>query len=272
MKLIAAILAISAAAALGSATTAATPPVASAPGLVVSHGGKIYIEGRQITHGAQPTWSPDGRRIAFTRLGEIYVVDADGQHERRLTTMAQPGAFPAWSPDGRTIAFARLRDVFSVPARGGPVKRLTRSDKPWLIRTTPAYAPDGRTIAITASTDAFNSDVFLMRRDGSNLRRLTRSQGTHDRLGEEHAPDFSPDGKRLVFTSNRDGNSELYVIGVGGRNERRLTWTPKLDEDAARFSRDGKRILFARDGRIAHMSAAGRDVRELGPGLSADWR
>jgi Tol biopolymer transport system component len=257
---------------VAAAVATAPPPVASHPGLVVSHGGKIYVERRAVARGAQAAWSPDGRRIAYTRLGEIYVADADGTRERRLTAMAQPGSFPAWAPDGRTIAFARMRDLFSVPSRGGPVKRLTRSPKPWLIRTTPAYSPDGRTIALTASTDAYNSDVFLMRPDGSGLRRLTRSQGTHDRLGEEHAPAFSPDGKRVVFVSNRDGNQELYAIGVDGRNERRLTRTPRRSETDPRWSRDGKRILYAHDGRIAHMAAAGRDVRELGSGTSADWR
>lgn len=250
----------------------APPPVATQPGLVVAHQGKIYVEGRQVARGSQPTWSPDGRRIAFTRLGEIYVVDADGRNERRLTTTSQPVAFPAWSPDGRTIAFAGVRDVYTVPARGGRVRNLTRSPRPWLLRATPAYSPDGRTIAISASTDAYNSDIFLLRADGSSMRRLTRSQGTHDRQGEESTPDFSPDGKRIVFTSNRDGNLELYAIGVDGRNERRLTRTAASSEDGPRFSRDGKRILYARDGRIAHMAADGRDVRQLGPGASADWR
>jgi Tol biopolymer transport system component len=258
--------------AAAAAVATAPPPVAALPGLVVAHGGKIYVEGRAVARGAQPAWAPDGRRIAFTRAGEIYVADADGRNQRRLTTMSQPGAFPAWSPDGRTIAFARMRDVFSVSSRGGRVMRLTRSSKPWLLRTTPAYSPDGRTVAITATTDAFNSDVFLMRPDGSNLRRLTRSQGTHDRMGEEHAPDFSPDGKRIVFVSNRDGNSELYSIGVNGRNERRLTHTPSVAEDAPRYSSDGKRILYTYNGRIAHMSRAGGDVRQLGAGTSADWR
>jgi Tol biopolymer transport system component len=255
-----------------ASVAAAPPPVATQPGLVVSQGGKVYVEGRPITRGSQPAWSPDGSRIAFTRLGEIYVIGADGRNEKRLTTTAQPVAFPAWSPDGRTIAFAGVRDVFTVPASGGPVKNLTRSPKPWLLRTTPAYSPDGRTIAITASTDAYNSDVFLMRPDGSILRRLTRSRGTHDRLGEEHAPDFSPDGKRIVFVSNRDGNGELYSIAVNGRNERRLTRTPGVDETDPRYSGDGRRILYAHDGRIAHMAVTGGDVRELGLGTSADWR
>lgn len=196
-------------AAAAPVASSAPPPVASQPGLVVAYGGRISVEGRAITRGAQPTWSPDGRRIAFTRMGEIHVVDADGRNERRLTTSAQPLSFPAWSPDGSTIAYAGTRDVYTIPARGGNSKNLTRSPKPWLIRTTPAYAPDGRTIAISASTDAYNSDVFLLRADGSAMRRLTRTQGTHDRQGEEHAPDFSPDGKRIVFVSNRDGNFEL---------------------------------------------------------------
>ena len=272
MKLVLAALALAAAAALASGSTAATPPIASVPGLVVSQGDRIYVEGRQIARGSQPTWSPDGRRIAFVRLGEIWVAGADGRNARRLTRMREPVAFPAWSPDGRTIAFAGVRNVYTVPAAGGAVKRLTHSRKPWLVRTTPSYSPDGRTIAITASTDAFNSDVFLMRADGGSLRRLTRSQGTHDRLAEEHQPDFSPDGRRIVFTSNRDGNFELYAIGVDGRGERRLTRTPRQDESGARYSRDGRRILYESNGRIAHVAADGRDARVLGAGGSADWR
>ena len=257
---------------LAVASIAAAPPVATQPGLVVSDGGKIYVEGRSVARGSQPVWSPDGRRIAFQRLGEIYVVDADGTDEQRLTTMAQPVASPAWSPDGRTIAFSGIRDVYTVSARGGKPRNLTRSPKPWLLRSTPSYSPDGRTIAISASTDAYNSDIFLIRADGSNMRRVTRSQGTHDRHAEEGTPDFSPDGRRIVFTTNRHGSGELYSIGVDGRNERRLTRTPRSDEESPRYSRDGKRILYTHEGRIAHMAAGGGDVRELGVGRYADWR
>jgi Tol biopolymer transport system component len=272
MKLAATILAGAAAVATAAVATAAAPPVADDPGLVVAQGGRIYVEGRPIARGGQPVWSPDGRRIAYTRLGEIYVADANGRNERRLTRTAQPEHSPAWSPDGRTIAFAGVRDVFTVPSRGGAVRNLTRSPKPWLLRTTPAYSPDGRTLAISASTDAFNSDIFLIRADGTGLRRLTRTQGTHERFAEESTPDFSPDGRRIAYLSNRDGNAELYSIGVDGRGERRLTRTPGRNEELPRYSRDGRRILYAHDGRIAHLRATGGDVRELGAGTSADWR
>jgi Tol biopolymer transport system component len=270
LKLIA--LTLAATAGVAAAVAAAAPPIADAPGLVVSQNGRIYVGGHPIARGTHPVWSPDGTRIAYHRLGEIYVADADGKKERRLTTTSQPVHSPAWSPDGRTIAFGGVRDVFTVPSRGGAVRNVTRSPKPWLLRTSPAYSPDGRVLAISAATDAFNSDIFLIRVDGKVLRRLTRTHGTHDRFAEESMPSFSPDGKRVVYVSNRDRSFDLYSIGVDGTGERRLTRTPGQDEMHPRYSRDGKRILYAHEGRLAHIRATGGDVRELGLGTSADWR
>lgn len=270
MKLIATTLTVAAGAT--AAVAIAAVPVARGPGLVVSQQNGVYVDGRQVARGSQPVWSSDGSRIAYTRLGEIYVADADGRNELRLTRTSQPESAPTWSPDGRTIAFAGTRDVFTVPSRGGPVNNLTRSPKPWLQRTTPAYSPDGRTLAISATTDAYNADIFLIRADGRGLKRLTRTVGTHDRLAEESMPSFSPDGKRVVYVSNRDRSFDLFSIGVDGTNERRLTRTPRQNEERPRYSRDGKRILYAHDGLIAHIRATGGDVRELGAGTSADWK
>ena len=272
----AALLAVAVGVAVGAAPGAALAPVAKAPGLVVAHGGGIYVEGREVARGDQPAWSPDGRHIAFHRNGEIRVVDRDGRNERRLTKRAPglhwPASFPAWSRDGTRVAFTGARDLYAVAVSTGALTRLTRSAQSWLGNSTAAYSPDGRTIAFSRSTDAFNNDIFLMAADGKNLRRLTRSQGTDGRLGEETMPTWSPDGRTIVFVSNRDGNWELYAIRRDGGGERRLTRTPRSDEQNPRWSRDGTRILFVHDGRVATIRADGTGLRELGAGGAADWR
>jgi WD40-like Beta Propeller Repeat len=97
-----------------------------------------------------PVWSPDGRRIAFTsrRDGnwEVYVVNADGSGQRRLTRNAAGDFAPTWSPDGRKIVFERRRDVnpmggglYVVNADGSGQRRLTRDGQ-----DAPAWSPDGR--------------------------------------------------------------------------------------------------------------------------------
>jgi Tol biopolymer transport system component len=275
MRFFAAVLTVVAAVAAAT-TAAALAPVAKAPGLVVSQGSRIYVDGTEIARGSQPTWSPNGRQIAFIRSGRIYVIDRDGADERRLTQRAPgghwPGSFPAWTRDGKRIAFSGTRDLFTVRVADRKLTPLTRSRHPWLGNFTPAYSPDGTTIAFSRSTDAFNSDIFLMNPDGTNLRRLTKSQGTHGKLGEEMAPTWSPDGRTIVFVSNRDGNFELYAITRNGGGERRITSTPKSDEENPRFSRDGKRLLYTHTGRVATMSIDGTGVRELGLGAAADWQ
>ena len=150
MRTLGAVLAVATAATAGIAAAAA-PPVADAPGLVVSHQGRVFVEGAPVARGSLPAWSPDGSRIAYARTGAIYVANGDGSGERRLTTMREPVSFPARSPDGRTIA-------------------------------------------ISASTDAYNADIFLVRADGSGLRRLTRTQGRTTASARRASPTSRPTG------------------------------------------------------------------------------
>jgi TolB protein len=251
----------------------AVAPVAKAPGLVVSEYDRLYVDGKRFAMGTQPAWSADGTQIAFVRDGKVFVARADGTEERPLTDRVQASS-PAWSPDGKRLAFGGRRDVFVVRVADRRLTQLTYSAHPWLGNYTPAYSPDGKRIAFSRSTDAFNTDIFVMSANGNNLRRLTKTQGTDATLGEEHGPDWSPDGRTIVFVSNRDRSWELYTIDATGRRERRLTNTTSAhyNENSPRFSRDGKRILYTHDGHVATMNADGSGVRELGLGTSADWR
>ena len=119
-----------------------------------------------------PVWSPGGRRIAFLSRGErskeVYVVNADGSGQRRLTGDARFPAAPAWSPNGRQIAFeggsGAPSSVYVVNADGSGQRRLARNGR------APAWSPDGRTIAFFS-----DSKMYLMNADGSEHRQLTKT-------------------------------------------------------------------------------------------------
>ena len=123
-----------------------------------------------------PTWSPDGRRIAFANDGQIYLMNSDGSNLVRLAEGALATA-PAWSPDGRTIAYSRLHDgQFGICL----VRADVDSSLPTLVghprgwNAHPAWSPDGSKIAFVSDWRAFDIvyDLYVMNADGSGLRSL----------------------------------------------------------------------------------------------------
>lgn len=173
----------------------------------------------------EPDWSPDGRRIAFeagVRDGAIAVVPSGGGRRRLLTSGSGHDHSPAWSPDGRQIAFSRgmagRADIFVMSSGGGAVRRLRSHAGADL---DPAWSPDGRWIAFGSDAGATGFHVFVMRSDGTDLRRLTSKRGGQ--------PSWSPDGERIVFASSRSGAPELLVIDVDTGRERRLTRNAVVD-------------------------------------------
>ncbi|MFL5608505.1 MAG: protein kinase domain-containing protein [Gemmatimonadaceae bacterium] len=167
-----------------------------------------------------PTWSPDGRRIAFnTRVKEIdiWVINVDGTGLVKLTDDPAGARAPAWSPDGRKIAYTTRRDghadIFVMDADGSNPVRLTVNE--WG-DSFPAWSPDGRRIAFQSNRDG-DQEIYVMNADGSGQTRLT----THP--GEDAWPAWSPDGRQIVFQRVVLGHAQLHVMNADGSNVRLLT-------------------------------------------------
>jgi Tol biopolymer transport system component len=192
----------------------------------------------------------DSAKIAFAshRDGnwEIYVTDANGRNQKRLTTLGGHTRFPLWSPDGSRIAFATQRgdgddgwDFSVMNADGTGSRRLlsalvSKSGREW--------SPDGRRIVLTAAVES-SVDVYVADVATARLTRLTLSSA------EDRDPSWSPDGAHITFSSERDGNREIYMMRADGGDVRRLTNHAAVDASPV-WSPDGARILFVsgRDG------------------------
>jgi Tol biopolymer transport system component len=158
--------------------------VASSIYALPAAGGSVTIlTHASAAHDYKPAWSPDGTRIAFqsNRDGnyEIYVMNADGSGVARLTNDPGQDGEPAWSPDGSQLAFASTRagpqDIWLMNADGSSATNLTLSATgPTVVDASPAWSPDGLQIVFASTCSGCSqSDLYVINRDGTGLRRLT---------------------------------------------------------------------------------------------------
>lgn len=232
-----------------------------------------------------PAFSPDGHRLAFVRESggnaEIYVANADGSNVRRLTRSPGGDYTPAWSPDGASIAFASNRGglfrIFVMRADGTHVRLVAPHRSGGGGSYTPAWSPDGSWIAFSSSFETpENPELYRVHPDGTGLQRLTYTRGSADVPGDDAWPSYAPDGRTIVFSSNRTGRSELWTMNADGTGQRRLWGRPGSDAWAPRFSPDGGTIAFVRlfppdRQQIWLLSARGAGSRPLGAGSDPAW-
>lgn len=174
------------------------------------------------------TWSPDGRRIAFTsdrsgrHLWHIWVMNADGTHAQRLTSSHGDFA-PAWSPDGKHIAFLSDREgkygVYTMDSNGDNQHLLARVSNGML---SLSWSPDSKNIAFDNI-----SYVYILGVDKDNQEP---SPGilSPDWQIKGNYPAWSPDGKQIAFvrevSSGGHSRDEIFVINVDLSGERQLTF------------------------------------------------
>lgn len=198
-----------------------------------------------------PTWSPDGSKIAFSgdRNGnrDIYVMDADGTNVVRLTTDSAGDYYPSWSTTGR-IAFVSERDgnaeIYVMDTDGSNQSRLTTDPA---LDSDPAWSPDGSRIAFRSKRTG-NGDIYLMNANGSGVTQLTVN------LYPDMQPAWSPDGKKIIYAVGISGVvysddviRDIYIMNIDGSSSRPLLNYGCCDLAQPSWSPDGGQIAFATD-------------------------
>ncbi|CAK7035630.1 Tol-Pal system beta propeller repeat protein TolB [Pseudomonas sp. S 311-6] len=205
-----------------------------------------------------PTWSPDGKKLAYVSFESgkpvVYSHTLATRERHAVANYKGSNSAPAWSPDGNQLAVVLTRDglsqVYVVNADGSNLRRVTRSP---LIDTEPVFAPDGQSLYFT-SDRAGSPQIYQVNLDGSNTRRVTFN-GNYN-----ISPRVSPDGRRLLYISRREGGFRVAMLDLATGTETLLT--NGSDDQSPSFSPNGQQVLYAAvNGGRGVLSAVSSDGR-----------
>ena len=220
-----------------------------------------------------PIWSPDGKYILFRRnLGpteknphaqqfDIFIMDADGSNERRLTYHPQNDTSPCWSPDGKQIAFTGIRDglpnIHIMELATGNIRQLTKNEDRKAYASAPSWSPDGKHIVHEQVIGGGGRHIYITDIDGKNTRPFLQGLQPHligDTVISKYRPQWSPDGKHVMYKEShkryepnrvvRLANS-FIVVDKHGRNPKRLDIPKDWWLYSGCWAAHGNQVLFA---------------------------
>src|SRR6056297_3383331 len=185
------------------------------------HGPRRVVEGEAIT--LSPSWSPDGRAIAYTSYagGEpnISIRGMESGETRRISYEGI-NITPCWLPGSSKLAATLSvngdEEIYLLTDSGKIDKRLTDS---WGIDVSPSFSPDGSEMAFVSKRSG-SPQVYIQELGSGDVRRLTY-EGSYNT-----EPAWSPDGSLIVFSSTRSGKAKLYVMTASGTDQRPLLDMP----------------------------------------------
>jgi Tol biopolymer transport system component len=194
-----------------------------------------------LATGYGAAWSPDGSKIAFHDArgisvgSNLYVMNANGSGQTKLSDTITIGYSPHWSPDGTKIIFlaqpiAPYYYWAIINANGTGEAELGS-----FIADEPVWSPDGSKIAFVGPGD----DIYVMDVDGLNIEKIAESSGV------DVTPRWSPDGTKIAFSSNANGPliDAIFVVNADGSGRKQLT-DGQTDSEYPAWSPDGSKIAY----------------------------
>jgi Tol biopolymer transport system component len=226
--------------------------------------------------GENPSWDPQGRRLAFEKDGDIWVLDLE---RRRAQKLVDDGSEPAWSPDGTHIAFVRWRrgsagpgtvaGVEVVSADGTDARRVVDCRSPCWRVGEPAWSPDGSRMAFSREEDdpdVIVSAIYVASVEGDFETSVVTSPSTVVE-GQPSSPAWSPDGTYLAF--HREGLG-VFALQYDGKRERLLIPEGELTDwdsvGSPSWSPSGRRIVVSKgfdDSEIYTRAVSGGPLRRV---------
>jgi len=227
--------------------------------------------GKKITYMSYEGFN-DGSPSGPQKDAEIYTINPDGSGKTNVTNNKRYDVASSYSPDGKRIAYTHWDghddEIYTINTDGTGVFRVTNN------RTNeydPSYSPDGKTIVFSGDVrklfppGTYTVEIYTIGVYGKNRVRLTNNS-TYD-----YSPDYSPDGRRIVFSGSSEKHSGIYTISARGGGKTKVA----KGGDDPDYSPDGKKIVYYIgndiNGEVYTINVGGGGKSKVTEGSNPSW-